>query len=64
MLPCLGIPNFYDLRRKAAEKSPLPDSHSLEAGDVAQTAVFLASDAASKITGQTIRVDCGYSIVN
>jgi enoyl-[acyl-carrier protein] reductase I len=31
--------------------------------DVAATAVFLASDAATGITGETIYVDCGYNIM-
>jgi enoyl-[acyl-carrier protein] reductase I len=31
--------------------------------EVAATAVFLASDAATGITGETIYVDCGYNIM-
>ena len=31
--------------------------------EVANTAAFLLSDAASGITGQLIYVDCGYSIM-
>ncbi|MGZ4163701.1 MAG: SDR family oxidoreductase, partial [Tumebacillaceae bacterium] len=44
-----------------AEKAPLRRNVTQE--DVANTAVFLASDLSSGITGETIHVDAGYHIM-
>jgi enoyl-[acyl-carrier protein] reductase I len=44
-----------------AERAPL--QRNVDVKEVAETAVFLASDAASGITGETIYVDCGYNIM-
>ena len=44
-----------------AERSPL--QRNIDASEVGQTAVFLASDLASGITGETLYVDCGYNIM-
>ncbi len=47
---------------KAVEaKAPL--RRNVEGGDVGRTAVYLASDLASGVTGETIYVDCGINIV-
>mmetsp|Transcript_14087 Transcript_14087/g.17465 ORF Transcript_14087/g.17465 Transcript_14087/m.17465 type:complete len:261 (-) Transcript_14087:1518-2300(-) len=62
-LAARGIPNFHELRRNAEIKSPLSKVKTLKQEDVAQCAVFLAADGSSAITGQTIRVDCGYGTV-
>jgi enoyl-[acyl-carrier protein] reductase I len=35
----------------------------VDPAEVGGTAVFLLSDAASGITGETIYVDCGYNIM-
>ncbi len=44
-----------------AERAPL--QRNVEVKEVAETVVFLASDAGSGITGETIHVDCGYNIM-
>jgi enoyl-[acyl-carrier protein] reductase I len=44
-----------------AKNSPLPVA--LEASEVGHTAAFLASPLASGITGSTVYVDKGYSIM-
>src|SRR5271166_2059847 len=49
------------LMKTQAEKSPL--QRNIDVNEVAATAVFLASDGGSGITGETIYVDCGYNIM-
>ena len=44
-----------------AERAPL--RRNVEAREVGNTALFLCSDLASAITGETIYVDCGYNIM-
>jgi 3-oxoacyl-[acyl-carrier protein] reductase len=46
------------LREKVLERFPL--GRFATAGEVAQVALFLASDAASFVTGETIAVDGGF----
>jgi enoyl-[acyl-carrier protein] reductase I len=47
------------VQRAFAERSAIPDV--ILAQDVADCALFLASDYSRKITGQVVRVDCGLS---
>jgi enoyl-[acyl-carrier protein] reductase I len=47
------------LRETFSRKSAIEETVSQE--DVADCAVFLASDFSRKITGQVIHVDCGLS---
>jgi enoyl-[acyl-carrier protein] reductase I len=47
--------------RSHAERAPL--QRNVEVSEVGSTGVFLASDASSGITGETIYVDCGYNIM-
>jgi enoyl-[acyl-carrier protein] reductase I len=54
-----GITNFTQLKDAVGRQAPLGN---VTADQVASTVQFLASDAASGITGQTIYVDGGYSI--
>ena len=49
-----------DLRAKAMERIPLGRLGTPD--DIANTVIFLASDAASYITGQTIAVDGGWTM--
>jgi enoyl-[acyl-carrier protein] reductase I len=56
-----GIPGFTDMLKLATERAPLKDT--FDASKVASTAVFLASDLSSAITGETIYVDNGYHVV-
>ena len=44
-----------------AEKSPL--KRNVQASEVGNAALFLVSDLASGITGETLYVDCGYNIM-
>jgi enoyl-[acyl-carrier protein] reductase I len=54
-----GIPGFSDMLRLFEATAPMR-SHTLGAGDIGKTAVFLASDWSTAITGETIHVDNGY----
>jgi enoyl-[acyl-carrier protein] reductase I len=56
-----GIPGFSAMQQAAIDKSPLGKIYGPEY--VASTAVFLASDAATPITGDVIFVDGGYNIM-
>ncbi|MBN1394334.1 MAG: enoyl-ACP reductase [Pirellulales bacterium] len=60
-LSSAGISGFDELRRHAAEKSPL--GRALEADEVADAALYLLGPNSSGVTGETLHVDCGYSIV-
>ena len=52
-----GIDHFDELMRDAAQKSPLGRPVRLD--EIASLSIFLCSDAASGMTGQTIYVDGG-----
>jgi enoyl-[acyl-carrier protein] reductase I len=56
-----GIPGFSDMQKQLIERAPLKDEFG--ARNVASTAVFLASDGSSAITGETLYVDNGYHIM-
>lgn len=60
-LAARGVKNMSSLLGYVAEKSPL--KRNVEAREVGSTALFLASDLSSGITGETIYVDCGYNIM-
>jgi enoyl-[acyl-carrier protein] reductase I len=60
-LAARGIKGFSTMLSHAQEKAPL--DWQGDSQELAGTGVFLASDASSKITGQVIYVDGGYSIV-
>ncbi|HZR32011.1 MAG TPA: enoyl-ACP reductase [Terriglobales bacterium] len=60
-LAARGISGLSAMMKSHAERSPL--QRNVEVSEVANTAVFLASDASSGITGETIYVDCGYNIM-
>jgi enoyl-[acyl-carrier protein] reductase I len=60
-LAARGISGFGDMLGAQAERAPL--QRNVDVKEVAATAVFLASDAATGITGETIYVDCGYNIM-
>ena len=55
-----GIAGFDQMRHEMQRRAPLGN---ITTDQVASTVQFLSSDAASGITGQTIYVDGGYSIV-
>ena len=60
-LSARGVKNMGSLLGYVGEKSPL--RRNVEAREVGNTALFLVSDLASGITGETIYVDCGYNIM-
>src|SRR5579862_9405412 len=60
-LAARGISGFGDMLKSHAERAPL--QRNVEVQEVGATGVFLASDASSGITGETIYVDCGYNIM-
>ena len=60
-LAARGISGLGDMLKSHAERAPL--KRNVDVKEVGTTAVFLASDAGSGITGETIYVDCGYNIM-
>jgi enoyl-[acyl-carrier protein] reductase I len=60
-LAARGISGFTSILGVVAEKAPL--RRNVEAREVGSTALFLASDLSSGITGEVIHVDCGYHIL-
>ena len=60
-LAARGIGGFGDMQKSHAERAPL--GRNVDVAEVGSTGVFLASDASSGITGETIYVDCGYNIM-
>jgi len=60
-LAARGISGMGEMMRGHAERAPL--QRNVEVSEVGSTGVFLASDASSGITGETLYVDCGYNIM-
>jgi enoyl-[acyl-carrier protein] reductase I len=60
-LAARGIGNLGDMLKYHADRAPL--HRNTEQSEVGSTAVFLASDLASGITGEVIHVDSGYNIM-
>ena len=60
-LSARGVKNMGSLLGYVGEKSPL--KRNVTAAEVGNTALFLVSDLASGITGETIFVDCGYNMM-
>ena len=60
-LSAAGIAGFDQLREHAVDKSPL--GRNVDPQDLGATALYLLGDQSSGLTGETIHVDCGYSIV-
>jgi len=60
-LAARGIGSLGEMLKTQAEKSPL--KRNVDVNEVADTALFLASDLGTGITGETIYVDCGYNIM-
>lgn len=56
-----GIPGFDEMMDKAADRAPIKGR--LDPSQLGTTAVFLASDGAAAITGETLFVDGGYHAV-
>ncbi len=60
-LAARGIGDLSDMMRSHAERAPL--HRNVDQLEVGGTALFLASDLSSAITGETIYVDCGYNVM-
>ena len=60
-LSAAGIAGFDVLREHATQKSPL--ARNIDGRDLGSTALYLLSNLSSGVTGETVHVDCGYSIV-
>jgi enoyl-[acyl-carrier protein] reductase I len=60
-LAARGIAGLGEMLKAHADRAPL--KRNVDPAEVGGTAVFLLSDAASGITGETIYVDCGYNIM-
>ena len=60
-LSAAGIGGFRDMLRHHADRAPL--RRNVTADEVARTALFLASDLGSAITGEVVTADAGYGIV-
>ncbi len=60
-LAARGVSGLGDMLKAHAERAPL--QRNVDVNEVGATGVFLASDASSGITGETLYVDCGYNIM-
>lgn len=60
-LAARGISGLADMLKAHAERAPL--KRNIEAQEVGDTALYLASDLSTGVTGETIYVDCGYNIM-
>ncbi|MGH7939688.1 MAG: enoyl-ACP reductase FabI [Limisphaerales bacterium] len=60
-LAARGIAGFTDMLKHYESRAPL--KRNILPDELGATGVFLASDGAAAITGQTLYVDCGYQIM-
>jgi len=60
-LSSAGIADFDQMQQHAARKACL--GRNVEFEELGATGLYLLSDLSSGVTGETIHVDCGYSIV-
>jgi enoyl-[acyl-carrier protein] reductase I len=60
-LAARGISGLGDMLKTHAERAPL--KRNIDAQEVGDTALFLASDLSAGITGEVIYVDAGYNIM-
>jgi enoyl-[acyl-carrier protein] reductase I len=60
-LAARGIRGFSDILKRIQERAPM--RRNIEAAEVGDTALFLASPLSRGITGEVIHVDAGYHIV-
>ena len=60
-LSARGVTGFTSMLGHSRKRSPL--GRNIEAHEVANAALFLCSDLASGITGETVHVDGGYNII-
>ena len=60
-LAARGVGDRGQMMKTHADRAPL--HRNIDQSEVGGTALFLASDLASAITGETLYVDCGYNIM-
>jgi enoyl-[acyl-carrier protein] reductase I len=60
-LAARGVSGLGEMLKSHAERAPL--KRNVEVNEVGDTALYLASDLSTGITGETIYVDCGYNIM-
>jgi enoyl-[acyl-carrier protein] reductase I len=60
-LAARGISGLGEMMKELADKAPL--RRNVEVDEVGNTALFLASDLSTGITGEVIHVDCGYNVM-
>ena len=60
-LAARGVPGFTTMLKEHADRAPL--RRNVELREIGDTALFLASEMSSAITGEVIYVDCGYNIM-
>jgi enoyl-[acyl-carrier protein] reductase I len=60
-LAARGIGSMSEMLKSHAERAPM--HRNVDQLEVGGTALFLASDLSTAITGETIYVDCGYNIM-
>lgn len=60
-LSARGVSGFLDMLSKTQEKAPL--KRNVDPAEVGRAALFLLSDMASGVTGETLFVDAGYNIM-
>jgi enoyl-[acyl-carrier protein] reductase I len=60
-LAARGIAGLSEMLKAHADRAPL--QRNVDVNEVAATALFLASNGGSGITGEVIYVDCGYNIM-
>jgi enoyl-[acyl-carrier protein] reductase I len=60
-LSAAGIAGFDELRDLAIKKAPL--GRNIDAADLGATGLYLLGDLSRGVTGETLHVDCGYSII-
>jgi enoyl-[acyl-carrier protein] reductase I len=60
-LAARGIKDLGEMLKSHEERSPL--QRNVKTAEIGNTALFLASDLASGITGEITYVDCGYNIM-
>ncbi len=60
-LAASGIAGFRDMLHHVSERAPL--RRNVDPADIGRTAVYLASDLGSGVTGETLHVDAGYNVM-
>jgi enoyl-[acyl-carrier protein] reductase I len=60
-LAARGVGDLGEMMKVHAERSPL--HRNVDQLEVGGTALYLASDLSSAVTGETIYVDCGYNVM-